>query len=287
MSEVQPVGTDTAVGGLSEVGRAALEAITADPSGTMIGLDFDGTIAPIVDDPEQAVADSAAVDAIARLGQLVGSIVVITGRPARTAVRLGRLAEHDGLARMTVLGQYGAERWDAAGDRFSARPEPPEIGEVERALPAVLDEVGATGARIEHKGRAIGVHTRELADPAGAFEALLPRLQQLADDHGLRLEPGRFVLEIRPAGGDKGDALRDFAAEVDAHQIVFIGDDLGDLPAFEAVRDLRQQGIPGLLVCSASAEQDALFELADLVAEGPSGVAAWLTELADTLEQRS
>jgi trehalose 6-phosphate phosphatase len=287
VSELSGIQLDPAVPELSDAGREALEAIVSDSSGTMIALDFDGTIAPIVHDPEDAVADPDAVAAIARLGRLVGSVVVITGRPARTAVRLGRFREYPGLERMTVLGQYGAERWDAADDRFSGHPEPPEIAQVEEALPGLLEELGLTGARVEHKGRAIGVHTRELPDPAGAFETLLPRLRQLAEDHGLRLEPGRFVLEIRPAGSDKGDALREFAAEVGAREIIFIGDDLGDLPAFEAVADLRRQGMPGLLVCSASTEQDALSDLADLVTEGPPGVAAWLTALADTLDRRS
>lgn len=269
---------------LTDVGAEAMRAILADPEGTVIGLDFDGTIAPIVHDPEQAVADPAAVAALARLGDQVRSIVVITGRPARTAVRLGRFAEQPGLDEMTVLGQYGVERWDAADDSYSGHPEPPEIAEVEAALPALLDELGLTGARIEHKGRAIGVHTRELADPAAAFTTLLPPLSELATAHGLRLEPGKFVLEIRAAGSDKGDALREFAAEVKARSLIFIGDDLGDLPAFDAVRDLRDRGTPGLLVCSASNEEDALADRSDLIAAGPSGVAAWLTDLADAIE---
>jgi len=269
---------------LTDAGAEAVRAILADPGQTLIGLDFDGTIAPIVHDPDQAVAEQAAVDALDRIGRRVRSVVVITGRPARTAVRLGGFAGREGLSRMTVLGQYGVERWDAAEDAYSGQPEPVEIAEVEAALPAVLDELGLDGVRVEHKGRAIGVHTRELADPAAAFTALLPPLSELAAAHGLRLEPGKFVLEIRAHGSDKGDALRDFAAEVKARSIVFIGDDLGDLPAFGAVRELRERGTPGLLVCSASAEQDVLADRSDVVAEGPSGVAAWLTALADAIE---
>ncbi|QDP96221.1 trehalose-phosphatase [Microlunatus elymi] len=270
----------------TDPGREAIKAILADPEGTVIGLDFDGTIAPIVPDPERAHVDPAAVAALSRLGALVKAVVVITGRPVRTAVRLGGFRDHDGLRQMTVLGQYGVERWDAADDRFSGQPEPPEIAEVEAALPDLLAQLGLSGARTEHKGRAIGVHTRELPDPGGAFTELLPALSELATAHGLRLEPGKYVLEIRAAGSDKGDALRDFASEVKARQIIFIGDDLGDLPAFDAVRDLRDQGTPGLLICSASDEQDALADHADLIATGPSGVAAWLTELADALDQQ-
>ncbi len=65
--------------------------------------------------------------------------------------------------------------------------------------------------------------------------------------------------------------------------MVFGGDDLGDLPAFDAVDALRQEGLGGLLLCSASAEQDALVARADVVLDGPDAVAEWLTALADDL----
>lgn len=284
MSEEFPSGLVGDSETLTDAGRDALHAIIKNPAETLITLDFDGTIAPIVSDPEHAHADPDAVDALARLGDLVLGIVVITGRPARTAVRLGQFDHHPGLGRMIVLGQYGAERWDADGDRFGAEPEPEAITEVEAELPGLLTDLDLSGARIEHKGRAIGVHTRELEDPAGAFATLVPVLGDLARKHGLRLEPGKFVLEIRADGSDKGDAVRHIVTETGAKQIIFIGDDLGDLPAFDAVRDLREHGTPGLLICSASHEEDALAIHADLVAAGPPGVAAWLTALANALD---
>jgi trehalose 6-phosphate phosphatase len=62
-----------------------------------------------------------------------------------------------------------------------------------------------------------------------------------------------------------------------------VGDDLGDLAAFAAVEQLRAEGVPGLLVCSGSTEVTALAERADLVVDGPEGVAALLSALADEL----
>ena len=283
MSEELPISLIDDSETLTDAGREALRAILQNPADTLITLDFDGTIAPIVPDPEHAHADPDAVDALARLGDLVLGIVVITGRPARTAVRLGGFDQHAGLDRMVVLGQYGAERWDAHGNRFRAEPEPEGIAKIEAELPEVLADLGLSGAGIEHKGRAIGVHTRQLDDPAGAFATLQPVLDDLARKQGLKLEPGKFVLEIRANGSDKGGAVRHIAAETGAKQIIFIGDDLGDLPAFDAVRDLREHGTPGLLICSASHEEDALTVHADLVAAGPAGVAAWLTALAEEL----
>ena len=64
---------------------------------------------------------------------------------------------------------------------------------------------------------------------------------------------------------------------------MYCGDDLGDRPAFQAVPDLRGRGIPGLVVCSGSAEVTALAELADLVVDGPGGVVALLGSLADAM----
>jgi trehalose 6-phosphate phosphatase len=112
---------------LTALGAAALEAIVRSPSETLIASDFDGTLAPIVDDPERAYADPDAVAALGRLGKHVGAVVVITGRPARMAVRLGRFREVAGLGSMIVLGQYGVERWDAAADEYRLPPNPPQI----------------------------------------------------------------------------------------------------------------------------------------------------------------
>jgi trehalose 6-phosphate phosphatase len=87
------------------------------------------------------------------------------------------------------------------------------------------------------------------------------------------------VLEVRAPGADKGDAVRVLAEECGAKGLVFVGDDLGDLPAFDAVRDLRNQDLAGLLVCSGSTEQAALVERSDLVVDGPDGVMEFLSAL--------
>jgi trehalose 6-phosphate phosphatase len=264
-------------------GVRALEAIIRSPGETVVGLDFDGTLAPIVDDPEHAYADRAAVEALGRLAERVRAVVVITGRPVRTAVRLGGFDLVPGLDTMVVLGQYGVERWNADGDDYVLPPEPPEMAAVADELPGLLARLGLGEARIEHKGRAIGVHTRSLSDPEGAFAKLAEPVHALAEGHCLRVEPGRHVWEIRAPGVDKGAALRSFVSEVGARLVIFAGDDLGDLPAFDAVRQLRDQGIEGLLICSASYEEDALVRIADVILDGPKGVAGWLTALADLL----
>ena len=268
---------------VSSSGTAALKAILKSPSQTLLASDFDGTLAPIVEDPERAYADPDAVAALGRLGERIGAIVVITGRPVRTAVDLGRFREVAGLDSMIVVGQYGVERWDAATDEYRVPPDPPQLSAVVAELPKILDSLRLGEARIEDKGRAIAVHTRSLPDPNAALATLADPLADLADRYGLVLTPGKSVWEIRTPGVDKGATLRAIVDETAARHVIFAGDDLGDLPAFRAVRELADEGVNGLLVCSVSTEEDALTELSDVIVDGPAGFAAWLNELADQL----
>jgi trehalose 6-phosphate phosphatase len=247
----------------------------------VIALDFDGTLAPIVPDPEQARAHPEAVPALAALAPKVASMAVITGRPAGVAVHHGGFAGVPGLEHLVVLGHYGAERWDAVTGHVTASPPHPGVAAVRAELPGVLDSVGAwQGTWIEEKERAVAVHTRRSADPQAAFAALREPLTALAAQHGLVVEPGRMVLELRPPGVDKGVALREYVCEIGAEAVVYAGDDLGDLPAFTAVEELRADGTPGLLVCSGSNEVTELATRADLVVDGPAGVVRLLAGLA-------
>jgi trehalose 6-phosphate phosphatase len=278
-SHADPLPTPT-----TPAGRAGLDAILARPGHAVIGLDFDGTLAPIVPDPEQARAHPDAVPALATLAPRVASVAVVTGRPAAVAVEHGGFAGVPGLEHLVVLGHYGAERWDARTGTVSAPPPHPGVAAVRAELPGFLDTAGAwKGTWIEEKGRAVAVHTRRAADPQAAFEALREPLTELAGRHGLIVEPGRMVLELRPPGMDKGVALLAHVRETGAEAVLYAGDDLGDLPAFAAVDKLRAEGIPGLLVCSGSAEVAELAERADLVVDGPAGVVQLLRALAARL----
>jgi trehalose 6-phosphate phosphatase len=255
-------------------GQAGLDAIVADPGQALIASDFDGTLAPIVADPAAAAAAPGAAVALTRLAAVAGTVAIITGRPAREAVALGGLA---GVAGLIVLGHYGGERWEAG--KLTAAAAPDGVALVRQALPGVLAAADAPdGTKIEDKGTALAVHTRQAAE--AALARLREPLAALAADAGLSLEPGRLVLELRPPGTDKGTALRALAAEQAARAVLFCGDDLGDLAAFAAVRALRADGVPGCTVCSRSPESPRVAEDADLVVDGPSGVVDLLRALA-------
>lgn len=261
----------------SPAAREHYDAVRDVLDGVVVGLDFDGTLSPVVDDPEAARLHPAAPGALLELAEVVRAVAVITGRPARQAIAMGDLdalgnAMLDRGAELFVFGQYGNERWSATEQRILSPRPPAGLASFERELPSVLRRADAADAFIEEKGLAVAVHTRRMADPAGAFERIVAPLAALAERHHLAIEPGRNVVEVRSGEMHKGQAVRTFVEEQQATGVVFGGDDLGDIEAFEAVRDLRDEGLPGLVICSASTEQPDLVDLADLVVDGPAGV---------------
>ena len=265
--------------GASPEGAAGLAAIVADPGHALIALDFDGTLSPIVSEPSAARAHPDVLPALRRLATGVGTLAIITGRPAPVAVELGGFA---GLPGLIVIGQHGFERWE--GGQLTSLPPPPEVATARTGLPGALAAAGAPeGTWVEDKGHALVLHVRRTADPQAALARLTGPIAEFAAETGLDSKPGRLVIEIRPSGVNKGTALTELIAERDPAAVLFAGDDLGDLPAFEAVRAARAAGREGIAVCSASDEVSALAAHADLVLDGPKEVAGLLAALAEAL----
>jgi trehalose 6-phosphate phosphatase len=257
-------------------GRAGLGALLDAPGSALVALDFDGTLAPIVTDPASSRLAPGGLDALRRLAGVVGTLAVVTGRPAAEVVAL---AELDQVPGVLVAGQYGAEHW--AGGMLTSPEPPPAIAAIRRELPGTVAAVAADhpGVWIEDKGLALVVHTRPTAEPDAALARLAGPVHALAARHGLTVHPGRLVLEIRAGTDDKGAVLRRLVADRRPTAVLFAGDDLGDLPAFAAVEELRAAGVPGLTVASRSAEATAVADRADLTVDGPPGVIALLAAL--------
>ncbi|MEV0775685.1 trehalose-phosphatase [Streptomyces sp. NPDC050433] len=269
---------------VTAAGAEGLAALLARPGKAVVALDFDGTLADIVPDPERARAHPGAVPALVALAPHVASVAVVTGRPAAVAVRYGGFAGVPGLEHLVVLGHYGAERWDAVSGTVRTPPPHPGVAAARTELPGLLERFESWhGAWIEDKGQAVAVHTRRATDPQGAFDDLREPLADLARRHGLLLEPGRLVLELRPPGMDKGVALEEYVREIGAETVVYGGDDLGDLAAYAAVNSLRAKGHPGLLLCSGAGEVPELAEKADLVLPGPGALTGFLASVAARL----
>jgi trehalose 6-phosphate phosphatase len=276
----------------SDEARGRYDALVAAAGDVVVGLDFDGVLSPIVDEPSEAHIHPEAAEVLVALSDVVRAIAVVTGRPARQALALGGLDEvgdaiGDHGKELFLFGQYGNERWSSTQRRVVS-PRPPQgLSTFERELPGLLRRADAAGAHVEEKGLAVAVHTRRLDDATGAFERLLPLMRELATRHGLVVEPGRNVIEVRAAGMHKGNAVETLVREQSAGGFLFAGDDLGDVEAFEAVAALRERGLPTLLVAAASEEQTALVPLADVVVPGPDGVLDLLRRLTADVHART
>lgn len=246
---------------------AALAAVRARLGESLVALDFDGSLAPIVARPEDARPVAGAVAALAALAPRVRRLAVVTGRPAASVVRLGGL---DAVPGLVVCGHYGLERWSAG--RLASPPVAPGVDLVRRELPPLPD-----GAMVEDKEHSLVVHTRGTADPDGELAALHAPLAALAARAGLELVPGRYVWELRPPGVDKGGALRALADEVRPGAVLVAGDDLGDLPLFTAAAGL---GLPAVRVAVLSEGADPrVAAAADLAVDGPAALVSLLQDL--------
>jgi len=243
---------------------------------TALCIDFDGTLAPIVDDPAAARPFPGALDLLAALAECFAAVALVSGRPA------AYLAEHAPARGVRYFGLYGLQ--EIRDGELFVDPRLLEARDAVEAAAADVrahDAVRASGAHLEDKTYAVGVHLRRVSEPERWSAHVAGAAEQIARQHGLEVVPGRLVWELRPAvSSDKGDAVRSIVAEVNARGVAVIGDDIGDLPAFAAAAGLGAQGMPFLRVAVRSAETPPeLLAAADLVVDGPDGVRSWLEGL--------
>jgi trehalose 6-phosphate phosphatase len=240
-------------------------------------LDFDGTLSPIVPDPEAARPLEGMVELLGRLAARFAAVALVSGRPA------DYLAEHAAAPGVRYLGLYGLQEIRDGHLWVDPRLEAgrPAVEAAHRDLrdhAAVRD----SGAWLEDKRYAVAVHTRRVADPRRWAGPIDQTTREIAARHGLEVVPGKLVWELRPAvPSDKGDAVRKLVASSGARSVVVAGDDLGDLPAFAAAAQFAAEGGDALRVAVRSAEApDPLLADADLVVEGPPGLREFLERLA-------
>jgi len=250
-----------------------------EPARALLSLDFDGTLAPIVDDPAAARPLPGVPALLARLARRLGTVAVVSGRPVAF---LGEVL--GGATGVRLFGLYGAEALGPGGGLV----EWPGLAGVRPALHRIArraEGTRPTGAVVEEKGLALTLHWRraerlgDAARWAGAVAADAARC-------GLVAHPGRKSVELRPAGApDKGTVVAELAGSSSA--AAHCGDDEGDLAAFRALASLRATGLPVLAVAIGSDEAPpALLSSADVVLEGPEELVRALRLLAERLEER-
>jgi trehalose 6-phosphate phosphatase len=217
----------------------------------------------------------AAPELLAGLASKFTVAAVVSGR---SAVQL-----LEWLGEVEIWGLHGAERTEGGEVVLSGRARPYEA-KMRRVRDEAQQSVAALdfgGVTLEDKGVILNLHYRTATDRAAAEKALLDLAEQLAAAHGLVVGRGRMTYELRPPEKfSKADVVleRSRAEKLDA--VMFVGDDLVDLPAFGALDELAAAGTLTLKVGVRSDESpEELLERADLVVDGPFGVVQLLEEL--------
>lgn len=248
-----------------------IAAVRANRPASVLALDFDGTLAEIVEDPAVAVPLPGAVAAVERAASRWGEVAVVSGRPLRF------LEGHLPAPEVTLVGLYGLEirRAGSVSEHQDAAAWRAAVGRaVELARESSLERVG-----IESKGASLTLHYRTARDQALAVEDVA---RQIAAATGLLVRPAKLSIELHPPTSvDKGTAMADLASRHPG-PVGFVGDDLGDLPAFGVLSGLRSTGRITLAAAVIGAETPAgVTAAADTVLDGPAGV----LDLLDRLDQ--
>lgn len=263
--------------------------LSADPASTGLFVDFDGTISPIVNEPEAAQPLAGVVETLHALAAHLASVAVVSGRPARFLV--DRLGLEGSSGRLLAYGLHGLEQASGA-----------EVAVAEAAAPwlpalrAAWDELVASapaGLDLEDKGFGLTLHWRLSGSPEVAAQSRA-LAERVAEAHGLFVRPGRASAElVPPVGIDKGsvvlaEAERLAAAGAGVPRLSFIGDDVGDELAFEALGSLERAGRADVLRVAVGSSEipERLVRLADVVVADPPEAAAVLKRTLGRLEAR-
>ncbi len=245
------------------------------PGELLLAADFDGTLAPIVADPQEAWPPPLTVRLLERLCARLRCVAVLSGRDAAA------LAERLPVPGLTLVGNYGWERrhgqeqWVLPAGTAWREP-------VRQAAQALVEDarLAGPGVRVEEKALSISVHFRTSPQPQPTGERLRPVVEEVGRQFGLRTHPGRLVWELRPPlDVDKGHALASLLAEQQPAAAIYAGDDLSDRPAWTALR--RFGGIPLAVGVASSEAPSELFANCDLLLDGPAGFQLLLGRLAE------
>ncbi len=199
---------------------------------SMLFLDYDGTLSPIVSDPDAARLVDGAAEALELVAR-VCPVAIVSGRD------LADVRERVGIPGLWYAGSHGFELTGPDGAYHCNDAAATFVPILERAAAELRDGLAAfPGVRVEHKRFAVAVHYREVAPEL--VGAIVATTHKLGAAEGLRVTSGRMLVELRPdLDWDKGNTLAWIRDRIDASGAllpIYIGDDLTDEDAFDAVK---------------------------------------------------
>ena len=241
--------------------------------------DIDGTLAPIVLDPQAARVTDRARQALLDLVSLGVRVALITGRD------LAKAREMTGLPDAWYAANHGLTLSIAGVD------ETPEAVRdfLPRAKAVIREtaEVESAGVFVEDKGPIVAFHYRRAPAPEEARGAIEAALNDSAAAVAFRVHEGRMVVELRPPlDVDKGTALEELSRRMGVGAVIALGDDRTDIDMFRRVKAMRNGGTPGATVAVESPEAtDEVLDAADYCVDGVAGVEWLLGEIARALRE--
>lgn len=246
---------------------SSFDRLALSPAATALFLDFDGTLADIVDTPGAVTVHPAMPDLLARLDRSTGgAVAIVTGRAIDDVDRF--LAP----LQLPMAGVHGMQRRGAGGDLVAVPVDEHAMATVRRRL----EEASAAmpGTLVETKPGSVVLHYRRR--PELAAECIDAAHMATKGIEGLQILHGKMVVEIKTGGATKGDAVAAFMVEAPFHGRVpvFAGDDVTDEDAFQEVA--RRSGVS---IKIGDGDTAAKFRT-----DGTTAFRRWLSELADGFE---
>jgi trehalose 6-phosphate phosphatase len=261
------------------------EAFTREPSRVALLTDFDGTLSPIVADPQAARPLPEAIPLLSALAERLAVVGVVSGRPLsfiaeRLGVSLDRPGSGAASPGLRLAGLYGLEQVGSDGAVHTS-PEARRWRPVLDQLANAARAEGPQGLVVEHKGLAVTLHWRQAPGVGEPWAARF--VEDRVRESGLVAVGGRMSVELLPPTvGDKGTVVLAWARGCAA--AAYLGDDRGDLPAFGALDELARSGTTVRKVAVAGPDVPAaLTGAADVVVRGPEGALALLSAWRDQL----
>jgi len=247
------------------------QALALRPFGLI--TDVDGTISWIAPSPDEALVSPFCRRYLSALVDKLELVAVISGRPLIEVMGMV------GVEGLVYVGNHGLEMWNRGVPQMWPGSER-YIDAIASAMSTLKNTLDVEGLYFESKGLTASIHYRNCANVDSVRAQIMEKAELLPQANDLRITDGRMVVELRPKlDVNKGSALKSLIEKYKLAGAIYIGDDVSDVDAFEA---LHNSGIKGIAIGVGSAEAPPqLYESADYVIDGVEQVERLLAQLVD------